>query len=99
MVEQFVFVGGAVTGLLVTDPAAPEARFTEDVDIIIEMASLTEYYTLEEQLRALGFANSMESGAPICRWNIDGTIVDVMPTDVSLLGFNTKWYADAIVQP
>lgn len=96
MLDQFVFVGGAVTGLIVTDPAAPEARFTEDVDIIIEMASLTEYYSLEEQLRSRGFVNSMEPGAPIGRWNIDGTTVDIMPTDISLLGFNTRWYSDAI---
>jgi hypothetical protein len=93
--DQFVFVGGAVTGLLVTDPAAPEARFTEDVDLAIEMVSITAYYRLEEQLRDLGFTNSLEPGAPICRWSIHNTIVDIMPTDLGLLGFNTRWYTDA----
>jgi hypothetical protein len=90
LLDQFVFVGGAVTGLLVTDPAAPEARFTEDVDIAIEMVSITAYYRLEEQLRDLGFANSMEPGAPICRWSIHGTVIDIMPADIALLGFNTR---------
>lgn len=30
--RQMVFVGGAVAGLLVTDPAMPAIRATEDVD-------------------------------------------------------------------
>ena len=31
--SRFVFVGGCATGLLITDPAAPAARPTHDVDI------------------------------------------------------------------
>jgi hypothetical protein len=29
-----VFVGGAVAGVLITDPAMPEIRPTQDVDVI-----------------------------------------------------------------
>lgn len=97
LIDKFVFVGGAVTGLLVTDSAAPEARFTDDVDLAIEIVSMAEYYRLEDRLRVLGFVNSLEPGAPICRWSIHGTIVDIMPADLGLLGFNTRWYKDAIV--
>ncbi len=79
-----------------TDPAAAEARFTEDVDITSFTSSLTEFYKVEDKLRALGFVNKMGGGDPICRWTIKGTIVDIMPSNISLLGFNTKWYADAI---
>jgi hypothetical protein len=32
--DQVVFLGGAVTPLLVTDPGAAPARFTVDVDVI-----------------------------------------------------------------
>lgn len=35
--EQVVFLGGATTALLVTDPAAPAPRPTKDVDVIIEV--------------------------------------------------------------
>jgi len=34
LLEQLVFVGGAVAGLLITDPAMPEIRPTQDVDVI-----------------------------------------------------------------
>ena len=48
--EQVVFLGGATTALLVTDPAAPAPRPTRDVDVIIEVGSLVEYNTtLREQ--------------------------------------------------
>ena len=33
--ERVVFLGGATTGLLITDPAAPPIRPTEDVDVIV----------------------------------------------------------------
>lgn len=32
--DRFVFVGGCVTGLLVTEPASPLVRATRDVDVI-----------------------------------------------------------------
>ena len=33
-VTDEVFVGGATIGLYLTDPAAPEPRFTFDVDVV-----------------------------------------------------------------
>ena len=40
LTDEVVFVGGAVVGLLLTDPAAPRPRPTKDVDVIVEVASL-----------------------------------------------------------
>jgi hypothetical protein len=37
---QLVFVGGAVAGLLVTDPASPSIRPTEDVDLVCSALAL-----------------------------------------------------------
>ncbi|MGN6662153.1 MAG: hypothetical protein ACTHKN_24465 [Achromobacter mucicolens] len=34
--EQVVFVGGAVAGLLITDPLADPVRATRDVDAVLE---------------------------------------------------------------
>ena len=48
--EQVVFVGGAVVDLLITDPASPPVRRTLDVDVIIEVASLMDYYALRNPL-------------------------------------------------
>lgn len=91
--EQVVFLGGAVTGLLLTDPAAPEARFTEDVDVVISVGSYPEYARLEDVLRRRGFTNVRDV---ICRWNIAGVVVDIMPTDPAVLGFSNRWYAAAM---
>lgn len=90
--EEFVFVGGATVSLY-GDISKAEARPTDDVDVIIELASYTGYATLDENLRKLGFENDIESGV-LCRYHVKGIIVDVMPTDASVIGFSNRWYAD-----
>jgi len=60
LLNDVVFLGGATTGLFITDPGAPEIRATSDVDVITEISSRIEYYKLEERLRALGFKQRME---------------------------------------
>jgi len=91
----FAFVGGAVVCLLVDDPNLVEIRPTKDVDVIVEVVTLSGYYALEERLRAVGFQHDQSEGAPICRWIVDGCRVDVMPIN-SFLGMNSKWFAEAI---
>ncbi|QIH36772.1 nucleotidyl transferase AbiEii/AbiGii toxin family protein [Sphingobacterium sp. DR205] len=53
--------------------------------------SITERQQLEERLREIGFTNDVESGV-ICRFKVEGIIVDIMPTDDPSIGFNNKWY-------
>ena len=53
--RQFVFVGGAAAGLLITDLAMPTIRRTDDVDIVTSAQDLADYYRVEDQLRGLGF--------------------------------------------
>ena len=95
LADEFVFVGGAVVGFLLTDPAAPDVRPTLDVDVIVEVASLTRFYELQERLRSKGFAEDTEDGV-ICRWKKGDHKLDVMPTDESILGFSNRWYRHAI---
>ena len=78
LTEEMVFVGGCATGLLLTDPAASTIRPTIDVDVLVEVATLVEYYRLSEQLRQLGFVEDTSEDAPICRWRADDVILDVM---------------------
>lgn len=92
MCSQFAFVGGSIVGLLITDPANPPIRPTEDVDITSEVLALADYHRLEKQLRARGFTQDMRADAPICRWLVDGVTVDVMPTLEEILGFANRWY-------
>jgi hypothetical protein len=96
MLDEVVFVGGATVELWITDETAPEFRATADVDVIVEIATRRDYYRFEERVRAIGFDNDAASGV-ICRFNHreSGLILDVMPTDASILGFENRWQADA----
>ena len=95
LLGELVFVGGSVTGLLITDRAAGEPRATLDVDAIAEIASYAEYAAFGDRLRALGFVEDMSEGAPLCRWVHHETILDVMPLDEKILGFSNRWYRAA----
>ena len=48
--QQLVFVGGAVTGLLITDPAQPAIRPTDDVDLIVRAAVRADYQRVEKAI-------------------------------------------------
>ena len=93
--NEITFVGGCITGLLITDKAAPDVRFTVDVDCIIDVVSKQEYHSLAKRLRQKGFKEMSFGDHPICRWDCDGILIDVMPTDKNILGFSNKWYKDA----
>ena len=94
LLQSVVFAGGAVIELLITDPGFPDVRPTIDIDVIVEVISLTDYYRLQQRLREKGFRESMEDGV-ICRWRFKEILVDFMPTDERILGFSNRWYADA----
>jgi len=94
--ERVVFLGGAATALLITDEAVPDVRMTIDVDVIVEIASRGDYYRLADSLRNAGFSEDTREGAPVCRWLVDGIVVDIMPTDDEILGFSNRWYRDAM---
>jgi len=92
---ELVFLGGCATGLLLTDPAAPSPRVTRDVDVIVEVGHLSGYHRFCERLKERGFTEDTGPEAPICRWRAGRIILDVMPTDPSILGFGNIWFARA----
>lgn len=95
LTSELVFVGGCATGLLITDVAAPPLRITRDVDAIVQVTTLGDYHQFSAKLRAKGFQEDAEDGAPVCRWKAGSLILDVMPTNERILGFGNQWYAEA----
>lgn len=89
--DRAMFVGGAVTGIYVDDPASEDARPTEDVDCVFQLSTAGDYYALEEELRKKHFQNDTDSNV-ICRWIYKGITVDIMPDDETILGFANRWY-------
>lgn len=94
--NEVVFVGGATVELWITDPAAPDFRLTEDVDVVVKVATRQDYYGIEMRLHDVGFHNDQESGV-ICRFKHreSGLVLDVMPTEASILGFANRWQKEA----
>jgi predicted nucleotidyltransferase len=92
--QPYVFVGGATVSLYASEPVFAEGiRPTEDVDVVIELLSYKGYTEIDERLRKIGFVNDIESGI-ICRYKIEGIIVDVMPTTAGVIGFSNRWYPE-----
>ena len=80
LTDSLVFVGGCATGLLVTRIRAYQIRPTEDVDVVAEVATITEYHSIEAKLASRGFKHDTSRDAPICRWIGAGVTLDVMPS-------------------
>jgi hypothetical protein len=90
-----VFVGSVTIALWITDQAAADFRPTDDVDVIVEVASRSEYYRFEDRLRELDFVN--DQGGIICRFRhpAKDLILDVMPTEATILGFENHWQKES----
>lgn len=93
LVDDVVFVGGATIHLWITEHAAPPVRATDDVDVICDVTSYSEYQALAERLRERGLEGAINENV-ICRWRHrdSGLAIDVMPTAEDVLGFSNPWY-------
>lgn len=96
--DEVAFVGGSVAELYADDPATSDVRATLDVDCVVELSTRKAYYDLEEELRKKKFKNDITPGAPICRWTYEDIIVDIMPVETDILGFENQWYKTGIFQ-
>lgn len=96
LLDELVFVGGCVTGLVITDKAAASVRPTFDVDAIAEVTSYAGYVNFSQRLRAMGFTEDTDKDAPLCRWQHGEIKLDVMPLDEKILGFSNRWYPAAM---
>ncbi len=92
LLDELTLVGGCAVGLLITDQGRPPIRETVDVDLITEVTTKISYYKLSKRLNELGF---VQNGDVFCRFTKGPLIIDVMPTDDSLLGFGSHWYSAA----
>lgn len=92
LAQEVVFVGGSVIPLAAIDLEPSRARFTEDVDVVIEALTKTDYDRFDSRLRKQGFQNDVFG--PICRYKKGILTLDVVPTKGEILGFENKWYSE-----
>ncbi len=97
LLDEVLFIGGAVVPLYITDPALLYVRTTLDIEILTATTSDNGYQATVDQLLGLGFRHDIEG--PICRFLKDGLIVDLMASDESVLGFSNSFYKEALESP
>lgn len=96
LLADVAFVGGCTTSLLITDEFSLEAaRYTDDVDVIVDIVGQLEWYRFQKLLRQRGFSISPEDEL-VCRMRLGELKVDFMPHDGSILGFTNRWYEKAL---
>lgn len=97
--DEVAFVGGATVAFWLTDPAGPKPRVTKDVDVVVEVATRVAWYGFEERLRGHGLRNDTSSPV-VCRWRAGGPgdelVIDLMPGDAAILGFENRWQKPAL---
>ena len=64
----------------------------------LAIVSYSELVTFSERLEKLGFRRDTSEDAPTCRWLSEGSKLDVMPLEESLLGFSNRWYREAMTE-
>lgn len=89
--DNAVYIGGATVSLYARPEEAEGTRPTDDIDVIVQLATYSGYANLTEQLLERGFQPDSTS-AIICRFRVQGLLVDVMPIDENVLGFVNCWY-------
>ena len=99
LLDELVLVGGCAAGLLVTDPGSAPIRPTQDVDMLVEASTYSDYHAFGQRLVQRGFTQGQAADDPICRWKHGGLVLDVMPLDETVLGFSNRWYREAMRAP
>ncbi|MGF1679453.1 MAG: hypothetical protein ACFCUX_09710 [Candidatus Methylacidiphilales bacterium] len=92
--RAFAFCGGSIAPLLYDTPARYTFRPTQDIDLMVLVNTDREYSKIEEELRNEGFCHDIHG--PLCRWCYEGIVIDVMPTQGSLMGISTVWFEESV---
>lgn len=96
--DEVAFVGGCTTAMLVTDTAVlDDIRFTDDVDLVIELAGISAWQQLIERLAAKNFKITGEDEVN-CRFHFNDVVVDVMPSDPAVLGYANRWFVEGLAR-
>lgn len=96
LIEDVVFIGGAVAPLLQVTPPFARVRATKDVDGVVASGAYGDVNRLQERLRAQGFSEYV-SGGHANKWLApDGTPFDLVPVGAHFGGTGNPWDAAAI---
>lgn len=86
--QRFVFAGASILPLLLNDPAAPAARFTGDVDAVVDVLTYDQWERLQSRLREFDVvvrADPAVGKGRMCLFHLNEIEVDIMPVRISLV--------------
>lgn len=95
--SKVVYVGGAVVSLYIDDSSADDVRPTKDIDISMEIVSLSGLEKIRAELTQKGFYQSSEDDV-ICRFRYQDIKVDVMATKAIGWAPANPWFAPGYSQ-
>lgn len=89
--DKVIYVGGAAISLYVEETYRDSIRPTEDIDIVLEIATFSELENLRIELSKKGIKQSHEDEV-VCRFRYKGIKVDVMATKEIAWAPANKWF-------
>lgn len=89
--KEIMFVGGSVVSEYIDDPAALDIRPTADIDIVVQLLSISELENIREYLANKNVYADTESGV-ICRFKYEDIKIDVMSTKNVGWAPGNEWY-------
>ena len=97
VLDNVVFLGGATVDAVDHRSRCSPVRPTKDVDVVVEVATRSAFHAFEERLRSLRFTEDQTDGI-VCRWRHrdNDLLLDAMPANPAILGFENRWQALAI---
>lgn len=93
MNQRVVYVGGAVVSLYIDDSSADDVRPTQDIDISMKIAGLSELEEIRKELIKRGFHQSHKDNV-ICRFRFKDIKVDVMGTTPIGWAPGNEWFVE-----
>lgn len=94
--DKFVFIGGGLVPLLITDPAAAPARPTKDVDVVFKVATLGEYSYIRQDLLRAGFEDDILIDKPLCALYFGEWRVDFLCSSPGIIDGGNSWFASVL---
>jgi len=91
--DNVVYVEGAVVSFYIDDPSAEDVRPTKNIDLTMEIVSITELEKIREQLTEKGFYQSHEDNV-ICRFRYEDIKIDVMSTKAIGWAPSNPWFEE-----
>ncbi len=91
LINQVVFVGGAVVSLYADSEFSDLVRPTYDIDIAVDLLTYSDQVAFQELFTKRGFHPDIHSST-LVRYHFNNIQVDLMSTMSSVLGESNSWY-------